>query len=100
VRHARYRRGPSLTGDLGRPSSEPILETLDSFFLCTVITAEKLAISFQPMTDDAASAGAAYRCHRVNCALEAIERHGPIAHRHLKRFIVVVAASVAALFRG
>ena len=76
-------------------SSEPILETLDSFFLCAVVTAEKLAISFQSMTDNAASARAAYRCHRVNCALETVERHCPIAHRHLKRFIVVVATRFA-----
>jgi hypothetical protein len=60
-----------------------------------VVTAEKLAISFQSMTDNAASARAAYRCHRVNGALETVERHCPIAHRHLKRFIVVVAAGVA-----
>ena len=55
-----------------------ILETLDSFFLCAVVTAEKLAISFQSMTDNAASARAAYRCHRVNCALETVERHCPL----------------------
>ena len=30
----------------------------------------------------------------MNCALETVERHRPIAHRHLKRFIVVVTASV------
>ena len=75
-------------------SSDPILETPDSFFLRAVIAAEKLAISFQPMTDNAASACAALRCHRLNGALETVERHCPIAHRHLKRFIVVVTASV------
>jgi hypothetical protein len=75
-------------------SSDPILETPDSFFFRAVVAAEKLAISFQPMTDNAASACAALRCHRLNGALETVERHCPIAHRHLKRFIVVVTASV------
>jgi hypothetical protein len=50
---------------------------------------------FQPMTDDAASAGAAYRCHRVNCALETIERHGPLAHSQLTPLKVVPALVLA-----
>ena len=75
-------------------SSDPILEALDPFFLRAVVAAEKPAISFEPMTDNAASACAALRCHRLNGALETVERHRPIAHRHLKRFIVVVTASV------
>jgi hypothetical protein len=75
-------------------SSEPILEALDSFFLRAVVAAEKLAVSFQPMADDAATACDACRRHRLNCAFETVKRHRPTAHRHLKRFIVVITASV------
>jgi hypothetical protein len=76
------------------PALQPILETLDSFFLSAVVTAEKLAFSFEPMTDNAASARAAFGGHRLNCALETVERHCPAVPRYLKRFIVVVTASV------
>jgi hypothetical protein len=59
-----------------------------------VLATEKVAIGFQTVTDDMATARVASWRHCLNGTFEAVKGHHATSHRHLKGLIVIVAASL------
>src|SRR5262249_17396465 len=91
--HAAIPRGLLLRREAGLCGVVP--DPLHSGFRRAMGTAVDLPVCLDPMTDDPAMAVGALRRHRLNFALEAVERHRAASLRHVQSLVVVVTADIA-----
>src|SRR5262249_56084903 len=76
----------------GRGRLELRVHVMDAHLLRAVGAAEHASVGLHSVTDDTAPAVLAGRRHRVDRALEAIERPRPTPVRDLERLSVIVSA--------
>jgi hypothetical protein len=60
-----------------------------------MVATKDRAIFFQTVTYDSCTAGRAIRRERLDRAFETIEGVGSSGHRHLERFVIIIAACLA-----